>query len=545
MADPQRTWTAYLRQELTAPVAALAEYARELAAKAYPVAHAARLAERIRDRADHLLAAVEALTAPNADASADPRSVRHDLRAAASYIVMACEDIAESSPPDTLATLGPDLDRTLTTARRVIDSIEAVVRFSEARDEQPSSVRAMLASLAEERERTERSEPGRILVVDDNEFGRDLIARMLMQQGHTVEVVAGGHEAQQRLTDAERPPIDLILLDVMMPGMTGPDVLRWLKSDSRLWHLPVLMVSALGEDDSVLACIAAGAEDYLTRPVRPELLRARIAGCLEKKRLRDREAEYQARIAGLVRAIFPPAVVTEWEETGTIRPRHHERVGVLFLDIVGFTALCEQYRDQPERVVQLLQQQVERFEITVQRHGVQKVKTIGDGFMGITGLERAEAPVARLSESGQQTPDSVARLSESGHVARLSKSGQLTPDSESQATENPARTLLRCGLDLIADTAGHPAGWSVRVGIHIGPVVTGVLGRTQFAFDVWGHTVNAAARVESHGTPGRVTLSAEAWDSLGGAAIGESRDVVARGIGVMTVWDFEKWVNEG
>lgn len=492
MADPQRAWVAYLRQELTAPAAALAEYARELAAKAGPIA------ERIRERSDHLLASVEALTAPNADATADPRSVRHDLRAAASYIVMACEDIAESVPDETLATLGPDLERTRTAAHRVIDSIEAVVRFGEARGELPPTVQAMLASLAVERDRTHRTEPGRILVVDDNEFGRDLIARLLIHQGHTVEVAASGDEAQTRLTDPQLPPIDLILLDVMMPGMTGPEVLRWLKSDSRFWHLPVLMVSALGEDDSVLACIAAGAEDYLTRPVRPELLRARIAACLEKKRLRDREAEYQARIAGLVRAIFPPAVVTEWEETGTIRPRHHERVGVLFLDIVGFTALCEQYRDQPEQVVQLLQQQVERFEATVQRHGVQKVKTIGDGFMALAGL----------------------------------------PDAD----PNPARTLTRCALDLIADTAGHPAGWSVRVGIHIGPVVTGVLGRTQFAFDVWGHTVNAAARVESHGKPGRVTLSAEAWASLGDTAIGEPREIVARGIGVMTVWDFEKWV---
>lgn len=491
---PQRASVAYLRQELTAPAAALAEYARELAAKAGP------LAERIRDRADHLLRAVEALTAPDADAAADPRSVRHDLRAAASYVVMACEDIAESSPPDQLASLGPDLDRTLAAARRVLGSIEAVVRFSEARDELPSSVRAMLVSLAEERHPTDRTEPGRILVVDDNEYGRDLIVRMLMQQGHTVEVASSGVEAQARLSDAERSPVDLILLDVMMPGLTGPDVLRWLKSDARFWHLPVLMVSALGEDDSVLACIAAGAEDYLTRPVRPELLRARIAACLEKKRLRDREAEYQARIAGLVRAIFPPAVVTEWEETGTIRPRHHERVGVLFLDIVGFTALCEQYRDQPEQVVQLLQQQVERFETTVQRHGVQKVKTIGDGFLGLAGI----------------------------------------PDAD----PNPALTLVRCALDLIADTADHPTGWRVRVGIHVGPVVTGVLGRTQFAFDVWGHTVNAAARVESHGKPGRVTLSAEAWDLLEGTAIGEARDVVARGIGVMTVWEFEKWANE-
>jgi adenylate cyclase len=502
---------AYFRQELTAPAAALAEYARELAAKADAAGdpETARATDRVRDRAEHLLAAVQRLTAPDTQADpADPnqwRAARHDLRAAAAFVVMACEDIAEGAPEPVAAALAQDLSRTTAAARRVIELIEAVVRFNLTAHTPPQAdaIREMLARLPGEVARTtaraDATAPGRILVVDDNEFSRDLIARTLAHQGHAVEIASGGREAQERLTAPDRPPVDLVLLDVMMPGMTGPELLRWLKTDARVWHLPVIMISALGEDDSVLACIAAGAEDYLTRPVRPELLRARIAGCLEKKRLRDREAEYQARIAGLVRAIFPPAVVAEWEQTGTIRPRRHERVGVLFLDIVGFTELSERFHDRPEHVVRLLQEQVEKFEATVARHGVQKVKTIGDGFLGLAGL-----------------PD---------------------PDP------NPARTLLRCGLDLIADAAAHPAGWQVRVGLHVGPVVTGVLGKTQFSFDVWGHTVNMASRVEGHGLPGRVTLSDDAWRCVAGQAVGEPREVVARGIGTMTVWDFVRWAD--
>lgn len=507
----RRAWVAYLRQELSAPAAALSEYARELAthARESAISVPGVLADRIRDRADHLLSVVRALTTPDHDsAPADGKALRHDLRAAAAYVVSACEDIAESDNPD-VEILRPDLVRTLAAARRVIESVDAVVKISETPTEPlppaAGSVHDMLTRLptavAETGARADRGVTGRILIVDDNEFGRDLIMRMLRQQGHEVEVESGGREAQERLTAPHRPPIDLILLDVMMPGMTGPELLQWLKADPRFWHLPVIMVSALGEDDGVLACIAAGAEDYLTRPVRPELLRARIAGGLEKKRLRDREVEYQARIAGLVRAIFPPAVVAEWEHTGTIRARHHERVGVLFTDIVGFTALCEQNQDHPERIVTMLQEQVEQFEETVRRHGVQKVKTIGDGFMGVAGLS--------------------------------------DPDP------NPALTLLRCALDLVADAACHPAGWSVRAGIHVGPVVTGVLGKTQFSFDLWGHTVNAAARVESNGRPGRVTLSDTAWQELGGVAMGDERQVVARGIGVMTVWDFVRWNDDG
>jgi len=509
----RRAWVAYFRQELTAPASALAEYARELAAKAATAGdpETAREADRIHDRAAHLRTAVQKLTAPDARTDpADPnqwRAARHDLRAAAAYVVMACDDIAEGAPAPVAAALAEDVARTMAAARRVIELIEAVVRFNltaHAPPPQAEAVRDMLARLpgevARTGARTDAAAPGRVLVVDDNEFGRDLIARALAQQGHEVEVVPGGPEAQHRLTDPNRPPVDLILLDVMMPGMTGPELLRWLKTDARVWHLPVIMISALGEDDSVLACIAAGAEDYLTRPVRPELLRARIAGCLEKKRLRDRESEYQARIAGLVRAIFPPAVVAEWERTGTIRPRRHERVGVLFLDIVGFTELSERYQDKPEHMVRLLQQQIETFEATVARHGVQKIKTIGDGFLGVAGLPEADP--------------------------------------------NPALTLLRCGLDLIADATGHPAGWQVRVGVHVGPVVTGVLGKVQFSFDVWGHTVNMANRVEGHGVPGRVTLSDDAWRCVAGLAAGEPREVVARGIGVTTVWDFSRWTLE-
>ncbi len=503
--DPRarRASLAYLRQELTAPATALAEYAQALAAQV-PEA-AATTAGRLADRAGHLLELIHRATADDAPPAADRdhwRAVRHDLRAAAAFVISSCEDLAEAS----LGALDPELPQTLNAARRVLDRIDDVVRFG--RDDGgalTASVRDMLARLPGAAAGPAGSAvTGRVLLVDDNEFGRDLLARMLTGQGHTVEVVPGGHEAQARLT-GPGPAVDLVLLDVMMPGLTGPEVLAWLKSDARFWPLPVIMVSALGEDDSVLACIAAGAEDYLTRPVRPELLRARIAGCLEKKRLRDREAEFQARIDGLVRAIFPPAVVAEWQATGTIETRLHARVGVLFLDVVGFTEYAEKYQDDPGHVIHLLQDLVEKFETTVARHGVQKIKTIGDAFMGVVGLATPQV----------------------GDVG--------TPG-------NPAETLTRCALDLVADTAGNPAGWQVRVGIHVGPVVTGILGKTQFSFDVWGHTVNAASRVESNGRPGRVTLSAEAWEMLAGAAEGEAREVEARGLGVVTVWDFSRWV---
>jgi len=498
---PQRAWLAYLIQELTTPLVALLDMARGLALKARSLTDedARTTSSRVLDRAAYLVETVNRLvtTDPVRLTADNRRNVRHDLRAAAGYIVSACEDLTESLPAEDIDKLSPELPDTYAAAGRMIAHIEAVVRFGAAEPgSSAASIRDVIHTLRERvtqaTESADRSEPGRLLLVDDNEFNRDLVAKLLRSQGHTVETAAGGREAQARLKDRAASSIDVVLLDVLMPEVTGLDVLIWMRADPALWPIPVIMVSALGDDDGVLACISAGAEDYLTRPVRPELLRARIAGCLEKKRLRDRERAYLARIDRLVKAIFPPAAVAEWRATESIRPKRYDKVGVLFLDIVGFTAWCETLRDDPVPVVETLQELVVQFEETARKHGVQKIKTIGDAFMAVAGM--------------------------------------ADPDT------NPAWTLLKCGLDLIAAAQAHRAGWNVRVGIHVGPVVTGVLGQTQFSFDVWGHTVNAAARTESNGTPGKVTLSAEAWDDVKELATGQPREVLARGLGAVTVW---------
>ena len=128
--------------------------------------------------------------------------------------------------------------------------------------------------------------PGLLLVVDDDATNRDVLSRRLKQQGHAVETASNGRDALQLMGDAA---FDLVLLDIMMPDMDGYEVLGKIKADARLHHLPVIMISALDEVQSVVRCIEAGAEDYLTKPFNPILLRARIGACLEKKRGRDRE----------------------------------------------------------------------------------------------------------------------------------------------------------------------------------------------------------------------------------------------------------------
>jgi CheY-like chemotaxis protein len=129
-----------------------------------------------------------------------------------------------------------------------------------------------------------------LLIVDDNEDNRYTLTQRLRRLRYTnVLAAVGGREALALL---QQHDVDLVLLDVMMPDINGYEVLERLKADERLRHVPVIMISALDQVDSVVRCIELGAEDYLPKPFDPVILRARIGACLEKKRLRDQEVRY-------------------------------------------------------------------------------------------------------------------------------------------------------------------------------------------------------------------------------------------------------------
>ncbi len=172
-----------------------------------------------------------------------------------------------------------------------------------------------------------------------------------------------------------------------------------------------------------------------------------------------------ARTDALLRRILPDSIADELSATDRAQPRRHRDVAILFCDLVGFTAWCDT-RD-PEEVVDGLSELVERYERVAVAHGLQKIKTIGDAFMGAAGLLRDD------------------------------------PD--------PVHSALDCGRALIeASRAAEPA-WELRVGIHVGDVVAGVMGRRQFGYDLWGDAVNTAARMEGLARPGHIALSVAAW----------------------------------
>jgi serine phosphatase RsbU (regulator of sigma subunit) len=170
------------------------------------------------------------------------------------------------------------------------------------------------------------SESARILVVDDVEVNRDLLSRRLKQQGHQVEMAENGKKAMEKL---RAEPFDLVLLDIMMPEMDGYQVLSEIQADPVLKHVPVIMISAVTEMESVVKCIEMGATDYLPKPFNPVLLKARVGATLEKKRLRDKEQLYakslerELEIGREIQKSFLPEelpAVSGWEIAARFRP---------------------------------------------------------------------------------------------------------------------------------------------------------------------------------------------------------------------------------
>ncbi|MBN2384694.1 response regulator [bacterium] len=139
--------------------------------------------------------------------------------------------------------------------------------------------------------------PARILVVDDHRTNRLILTQMLHKQGYEVEDATNGREALDKIRSIS---FDMVLLDVVMPEMDGYRVLETLKQDPQLRFLPVIMISSIGEIESVVKCIGMGAEDYLQKPFNKVLLNARVSASLEKKGGVTRNRSISSRSTGNV-----------------------------------------------------------------------------------------------------------------------------------------------------------------------------------------------------------------------------------------------------
>jgi signal transduction histidine kinase len=239
-------------------------------------------------------------TSPTAAENSLSSQLLHDLRTPLNQIIGYSEMLTEQAQDEGQTGYVPDLEEIHTSALQLLALLtngnsssthfKPDVSSPVTRESTSSAVPVAVATA-----QLNGHAPAHILVVDDNARNRDMLSRRLQRQGYNVEVAEDGRKA---IEVVRAQPFDLVLLDIMMPELDGYQVLQQLKDDEALSNIPVIMISALDEMDSVVRCIEMGAEDYLPKPFNPTLLKARISACLEKKNARDLALRFTTELQG-------------------------------------------------------------------------------------------------------------------------------------------------------------------------------------------------------------------------------------------------------
>ncbi|HXV85345.1 MAG TPA: response regulator, partial [Gemmatimonadales bacterium] len=277
---------ASLRHDLRTPINHIVGYAEMMLEDLQAPEHAAPRAalETAIAAAREALRSISAVLAPSRESveASELASLYATLAAPQQRIVEAVQSLLQATGGPPTPGFTADLHRILEAAAR----LRPAETPDRATGPAPGTDSATAGS-------------ARILIVDDEEGNRELLRRRLEREGYAVAVAAGGREA---LAAVEREPLDLVLLDMMMPDMSGDEVLARIKDRPATRDLPVIMISALDELPSIVRCIERGAEDYLPKPFDPVLLRARIRAGLEKKRWRDQEKVYLRAVDQVIEA---------------------------------------------------------------------------------------------------------------------------------------------------------------------------------------------------------------------------------------------------
>ena len=291
----------------------------------------------------------------------------------------------------------------------------------------------------------------RLLVADDNKVNRLLLGRSLEVLGHRVAMAENGRVALDML---RRERFDLLLLDMEMPEMDGFQVLEQMVADTQLRDLPVIVTSSLEGVAHMARCIELGADDYLSKPVNPVLLKARINSSLEKKRLRDQQKE-------LVRRFATSEVAEDMQRSGFALGGKRITGTVMFCDIRGFTSITE--AQTAEETIELLNTFYTLMFDAITGAGGVVNQMVGDGLMSIFG---APLPLTDPCGSAVRAAREMIELIEMLNVER----------------EAGGRMPLKIG-----------------VGIATGDMIAGYTGtHSRATYTCIGDAVNLAARLEAH-----------------------------------------------
>ena len=324
----------------------------------------------------------------------------------------------------------------------------------------------------------------RILIIEDEPANIAILAEVLRGSGYLTSVATSGEQGLQVLQQF-RP--DLILLDVMMPGMDGIETCRRIKASVQWRDIPVIFLTARTTTTDIVHGFEAGAVDYVGKPFHPRELLARVHTHLTLDHL-HRENER------LLLNVLPAPIADQLKKQTGIIAQRFDDASVLFADLVGFTSLSA--RLAPSDLLKILNSVFSNFDELVGKYGLEKIKTIGDAYMVAGGLP----------EEHDDHLEAMARLA-------------LEMNATLQQTSSPFGAL------------------NIRIGLHAGSVIAGVIGVRKFIYDVWGDTVNTASRLESQGTMGRIHVSDTVFERLQSRFRFEPRGVVElRGRGPMSTY---------
>ncbi|MCP5101734.1 MAG: adenylate/guanylate cyclase domain-containing response regulator, partial [bacterium] len=322
----------------------------------------------------------------------------------------------------------------------------------------------------------------KLLIVDDNPQNIKLISETLGRgrEPYDISFALSGQEAFDLVESHE---FDLILLDIKMPGINGFEVCEKLKKNEETRDIPVIFISQLDDSESIVEGFKRGGRDYVTKDSAPVELRARVRNHLELKLKNDRLTEEKKKsdellgrtykqkeeINRLLLNIFPAEVAEELKYYGTVKPYHYKRVSVLFADFKDFSVITKKLT--PEALISKLSMFFSAFDRIIADWEIEKIKTIGDAYMCVGGLPRTNH----------------------GNPAQTILSG-----FEMQRTVKEVMSR---------DRLENKDPWELRIGIHTGDVIAGVVGERKYNYDIWGDTVNVASRMEAEGEPGKVNIS--------------------------------------
>lgn len=311
-------------------------------------------------------------------------------------------------------------------------------------------------------------EAPRVLVVDDIDENLRVLSETLTQHGLYPLQARSGERA---IEIARRAQPDLILLDIQMPGLNGFETIAALQGDEATRDIPVIFISALSDIDDKIRGFQAGGVDYVSKPFREEEVIARVTTHIRLRRAM-REVAAQRELADrLLRNVIPGPVADQLTATGSAPPRTYADVTVLMSDIVDFTRQAEALA--PDVLIAELNDLFTTFDAIMDEEGCERIKTIGDAYLAVAGMH-----AAGVSEAG----DAPARMVR-------------------------AAVRMRDALTSRAAEGRGAVPWQIRIGIHTGDVVGGIVGTQKYLFDIFGDTVNTASRMETISAPMEITIS--------------------------------------